>query len=91
MAADADSLSVKHSHSHHSLLRDMPDHSNSHSDNTVKEGNNPERMKIERKENSRATHPQPPTPHTTKISQTSTNRHDNKHQTFQQESRNSPE
>uniref|UniRef100_A0AAY5KIG3 Unc-80 homolog (C. elegans) n=1 Tax=Esox lucius TaxID=8010 RepID=A0AAY5KIG3_ESOLU len=34
-AADADSLSVKHSHSHHSLLRDMPDHSNSHSDNTV--------------------------------------------------------
>lgn len=37
-AADADSLSAKHSHSHHSLLRDMPDHSNSHSDNTVKEG-----------------------------------------------------
>nr|XP_054603628.1 protein unc-80 homolog isoform X2 [Nothobranchius furzeri] len=36
-AADADSLSAKHSHSHHSLLRDMPDHSNSHSDNTVKE------------------------------------------------------
>ncbi|KAJ8003918.1 hypothetical protein DPEC_G00153380 [Dallia pectoralis] len=34
-AADADSLSVKHSHSHHSLLRDLPDHSNSHSDNTV--------------------------------------------------------
>lgn len=49
-AADADSLSAKHSHSHHSLLRDMPDHSNSHSDNTVKEGNNPpECMKIERK------------------------------------------
>uniref|UniRef100_A0A3Q3N760 Unc-80 homolog, NALCN channel complex subunit n=1 Tax=Mastacembelus armatus TaxID=205130 RepID=A0A3Q3N760_9TELE len=36
-AADADSLSAKHSHSHHSLLRDMPDHSNSHNDNTVKE------------------------------------------------------
>uniref|UniRef100_A0A3Q1GA76 Unc-80 homolog (C. elegans) n=1 Tax=Acanthochromis polyacanthus TaxID=80966 RepID=A0A3Q1GA76_9TELE len=36
-AADVDSLSAKHSHSHHSLLRDMPDHSNSHSDNTVKE------------------------------------------------------
>ncbi|CAG5934058.1 unnamed protein product [Menidia menidia] len=36
-AADADSLSAKHSHSHHSLLRDMPDHSNSHGDNTVKE------------------------------------------------------
>ncbi|XP_034720564.1 protein unc-80 homolog isoform X19 [Etheostoma cragini] len=36
-AADADSLSAKHSHSHHSLLRDIPDHSNSHSDNTVRE------------------------------------------------------
>ncbi|XP_029696080.1 protein unc-80 homolog isoform X10 [Takifugu rubripes] len=36
-AADADSLNAKHSHSHHSLLRDMPDHSNSHSDNAVKE------------------------------------------------------
>ncbi|RVE75230.1 hypothetical protein OJAV_G00014730 [Oryzias javanicus] len=36
-AADADSLSAKHSHSHHSLLRDMPDHSNSHSDNVVRE------------------------------------------------------
>ncbi|XP_061686971.1 protein unc-80 homolog isoform X17 [Syngnathoides biaculeatus] len=36
-AADADSLSTKHSHSHHSLLRDIPDHSNSHSENTVKE------------------------------------------------------
>ncbi|XP_061534416.1 protein unc-80 homolog isoform X14 [Phycodurus eques] len=36
-AADADSLSTKHSHSHHSLLRDMPDHSNSHSENTFKE------------------------------------------------------
>ncbi|XP_061634151.1 protein unc-80 homolog isoform X18 [Phyllopteryx taeniolatus] len=35
--ADADSLSTKHSHSHHSLLRDMPDHSNSHSENTFKE------------------------------------------------------
>ncbi|XP_077449386.1 protein unc-80 homolog isoform X14 [Stigmatopora argus] len=36
-AADADSLSTKHSHSHHSLLREMPDHSNSHMENTVKE------------------------------------------------------
>lgn len=62
MAADADSLSVKHSHSHHSLLRDMPDHSNSHSDNTVKEGNNPERMKIERK--TAGQHPPTPPPHT---------------------------
>ena len=34
-AADTDNLSAKHSHSHHSLLRDMPDHSNSHGDNTV--------------------------------------------------------
>lgn len=37
-AGDMDSLGAKHSHSHHTLLRDMPDHSNSHSDNTVKEG-----------------------------------------------------
>ncbi|KAM6945754.1 LOW QUALITY PROTEIN: protein unc-80 homolog [Aplochiton taeniatus] len=36
-ATDVDSLSAKHSHSHHSLLREMPDHSNSHSENTVKE------------------------------------------------------
>ncbi|KAG7280341.1 hypothetical protein CRUP_024133 [Coryphaenoides rupestris] len=36
-AADADSLSAKHSHSHHSLLRDLPDHPNSHSDSTVRE------------------------------------------------------
>ncbi|XP_060775026.1 protein unc-80 homolog isoform X7 [Neoarius graeffei] len=33
-AGDMDSLGVKHSHSHHNL----PDHSNSHSDNTIKEG-----------------------------------------------------
>lgn len=33
-AGDVDSLGVKHSHSHHNL----PDHSNSHSDNTIKEG-----------------------------------------------------
>ncbi|XP_030638088.1 protein unc-80 homolog [Chanos chanos] len=33
-AADVDNLSVKHSHSHHNL----PEHSNSHGDNTVKEG-----------------------------------------------------
>lgn len=48
-AADADSLSAKHSHSHHSLLRDMPDHSNSHSDNTVKEGNNRDCTQMARK------------------------------------------
>ncbi|XP_035384136.1 protein unc-80 homolog isoform X2 [Electrophorus electricus] len=33
-AGDVDSLSAKHSHSQHNL----PDHSNSHSDNTIKEG-----------------------------------------------------
>ncbi|XP_034034498.1 protein unc-80 homolog isoform X14 [Thalassophryne amazonica] len=36
-AADADSLSAKHSHSHHSLIRETPDHSNSHSETIVKE------------------------------------------------------
>ncbi|XP_056440893.1 protein unc-80 homolog [Gadus chalcogrammus] len=36
-AVDADSLSAKHSHSHHSLLRDLPDHPNSHADGTVRE------------------------------------------------------
>ncbi|XP_077570796.1 protein unc-80 homolog isoform X4 [Stigmatopora nigra] len=45
-AADADSLSAKHSHSHHSLLREMPDHSNSHIENTVKEGEKPIRSQI---------------------------------------------
>ncbi|XP_046704530.1 protein unc-80 homolog isoform X4 [Silurus meridionalis] len=34
MTGDVDSLGVKHSHSHHNL----PDHSNSHSENTIKEG-----------------------------------------------------
>uniref|UniRef100_W5KQ91 Unc-80 homolog, NALCN channel complex subunit n=1 Tax=Astyanax mexicanus TaxID=7994 RepID=W5KQ91_ASTMX len=33
-AGDIDSLGAKHSHSHHNL----PDHSNSHSENTIKEG-----------------------------------------------------
>lgn len=33
-AGDVDSIGVKHCHSHHNL----PDHSNSHSDNTIKEG-----------------------------------------------------
>ncbi|XP_072303133.1 protein unc-80 homolog isoform X5 [Eucyclogobius newberryi] len=45
-AADADSLSAKHSHSHHSLLRETPDHPNSHSDNTVREGNPAVRSQI---------------------------------------------
>ena len=35
---DADSLSAKHSRSHPSLLRDLPDHPNSHADGTVREG-----------------------------------------------------
>ncbi|XP_048124538.1 protein unc-80 homolog isoform X5 [Alosa alosa] len=34
MATDTDSLSVKHTHSHHNL----PEHTNSHVDNTIKEG-----------------------------------------------------
>ncbi len=33
-AGDVDSLGAKHFHSHHNL----PEHSNSHSDNTIKEG-----------------------------------------------------
>lgn len=34
MAADSDSLSVKHTHSHHNL----PEHTNSHVENTIREG-----------------------------------------------------
>lgn len=33
-AGDVDSLGAKHFHSHHNL----PEHSNSHSENTIKEG-----------------------------------------------------
>lgn len=33
-----ESLSARHSHSHHTLVSDLPDHSNSHGENTVKEG-----------------------------------------------------
>ncbi|XP_062907898.1 protein unc-80 homolog isoform X3 [Mobula hypostoma] len=36
-ATEMESMSTKHSHSHHTLLSDIPDHSNSHGDNTVKE------------------------------------------------------
>uniref|UniRef100_UPI00398EFC07 protein unc-80 homolog isoform X3 n=1 Tax=Pristiophorus japonicus TaxID=55135 RepID=UPI00398EFC07 len=36
-ATEMESISAKHSHSHHTLLSDIPDHSNSHGDNTVKE------------------------------------------------------
>uniref|UniRef100_H3AAS0 Unc-80 homolog (C. elegans) n=1 Tax=Latimeria chalumnae TaxID=7897 RepID=H3AAS0_LATCH len=36
-ATEMESLSAKHSHSHHTLLSDIPDHSNSHGENTVKE------------------------------------------------------
>ncbi|XP_063789189.1 protein unc-80 homolog isoform X22 [Pseudophryne corroboree] len=36
-ATEMESLSARHSHSHHTLLTDLPDHSNSHGDNTVKE------------------------------------------------------
>uniref|UniRef100_A0A8C5MCX8 Unc-80 homolog, NALCN channel complex subunit n=1 Tax=Leptobrachium leishanense TaxID=445787 RepID=A0A8C5MCX8_9ANUR len=36
-ATEMESLSARHSHSHHTLLSDLPDHSNSHGDNTVKE------------------------------------------------------
>ncbi|XP_078260330.1 protein unc-80 homolog isoform X4 [Rhinoraja longicauda] len=36
-ATEIESMSAKHSHSHHTLLSDMPDHSNSHGDNTVKD------------------------------------------------------
>uniref|UniRef100_A0AAV2L6A9 Protein unc-80 homolog n=1 Tax=Knipowitschia caucasica TaxID=637954 RepID=A0AAV2L6A9_KNICA len=45
-AADADSLSAKHSHSHHSLMRETPEHPNSNSDNTVREGNPAVRSQI---------------------------------------------
>ena len=31
-------LSARHSHSHHTLVSDLPDHSNSHGENIVKEG-----------------------------------------------------
>ncbi|XP_053326722.1 protein unc-80 homolog [Spea bombifrons] len=36
-ATEMESLSARHSHSHHTLLSDLPDHSNSHGENTVKE------------------------------------------------------
>ncbi|XP_041433159.1 protein unc-80 homolog isoform X14 [Xenopus laevis] len=36
-ATEMESLSARHSHSHHTLLTDVPDHSNSHGENTVKE------------------------------------------------------
>ncbi|XP_060684031.1 protein unc-80 homolog [Hemiscyllium ocellatum] len=36
-ATEMEGMSAKHSHSHHTLLSDIPDHSNSHGDNTVKE------------------------------------------------------
>ncbi|XP_041056206.1 protein unc-80 homolog [Carcharodon carcharias] len=36
-ATEMESMSARHSHSHHTLLSDIPDHSNSHGDNTVKE------------------------------------------------------
>lgn len=37
-ATEMESLSAKHSHSHHTLVSDLPDHSNSHGENTFKEG-----------------------------------------------------
>lgn len=37
-ATEMESLSGRHSHSHHTLVSDLPDHSNSHGENTVKEG-----------------------------------------------------
>ena len=37
-ATEMESLGARHSHSHHTLVSDLPDHSNSHGDNTVKEG-----------------------------------------------------
>lgn len=37
-ATEMESLSARHSHSHHTLVSDLPDHSNSHGENTVKEG-----------------------------------------------------
>ncbi|XP_008257305.2 protein unc-80 homolog isoform X1 [Oryctolagus cuniculus] len=36
-ATEMESLSARHSHSHHTLVSDLPDHSNSHGENTVKE------------------------------------------------------
>ncbi|XP_072274669.1 protein unc-80 homolog isoform X5 [Pyxicephalus adspersus] len=36
-ATEMESLSARHSHSHHTLLSDIPDHSNSHGENTNKE------------------------------------------------------
>ncbi|KAB0399072.1 hypothetical protein E2I00_002605 [Balaenoptera physalus] len=36
-ATEMESLSGRHSHSHHTLVSDLPDHSNSHGENTVKE------------------------------------------------------
>ncbi|XP_069471989.1 protein unc-80 homolog isoform X5 [Ambystoma mexicanum] len=36
-ATEMESLSARHSHSHHTLLSEIPDHSNSHGENTVKE------------------------------------------------------
>lgn len=37
-ATEMESLSARHSHSHHTLVSDPPDHSNSHGENIVKEG-----------------------------------------------------
>lgn len=37
-ATEMESLSARHSHSHHTLVSDLPDHSNSHGENTLKEG-----------------------------------------------------
>lgn len=37
-ATEMESLSARHSHSHHTLVSDLPDHSNSHGENTFKEG-----------------------------------------------------
>lgn len=37
-ATEMESLSARHSHSHHTLVSDLPDHSNSHGENIVKEG-----------------------------------------------------
>ncbi|XP_071977418.1 protein unc-80 homolog isoform X11 [Engystomops pustulosus] len=36
-ATEMESLSARHSHSHHTLLSDLPDHSNSHGENTSKD------------------------------------------------------
>lgn len=37
-ATEMESLGARPSHSHHTLVSDLPDHSNSHGENTVKEG-----------------------------------------------------